>query len=98
MKSIALEEHFQNTKIKEATEKFRPDVLNAQNGLASNPSSVQLENLGAGRLQAMDTMGVDVQVLSCVFDTRKYAIHLLRNLSIRGKMANACYSKNLAFC
>jgi predicted TIM-barrel fold metal-dependent hydrolase len=66
MKIIAIEEHFQNRKIKEAMEKWSPDVLSAQNELASNPPNAQLEDIGAGRLLAMDAMGVDVQVLSYI--------------------------------
>ncbi len=62
MKIIALEEHFQIPAIKEALAKLLPDAQ-APSPLAS-PLSTQLEDLGAGRLKAMDTMGVDVQVLS----------------------------------
>jgi predicted TIM-barrel fold metal-dependent hydrolase len=60
MKIIALEEHFQFAEIKEAVARLLP---NSHQGLY-NPPTALLEDLGVGRLQTMDDMGVDVQVLS----------------------------------
>jgi predicted TIM-barrel fold metal-dependent hydrolase len=60
MKIIALEEHFQLAEIKEAAARLLP---NAHQGFY-DPPTAQLEDLGAGRLQAMDAMGIDIQVLS----------------------------------
>jgi uncharacterized protein len=60
MKIIALEEHFQLAEINKAVAKLRP---NSHQGFYKPPTE-QLEDLGAARLQAMDAMGVDVQVLS----------------------------------
>ena len=62
MKIITLEEHFQIPAIKKALAKLLPDAQ-APSPLAS-PLSTQLEDLGAGRLKAMDTMGIDIQILS----------------------------------
>src|SRR5579859_6893765 len=63
MKIIALEEHFQIAEIKKAVAKFFPGQ-NAFHLMGYDPSDTQLEDLGADRLQHMDAMGVDVQVLS----------------------------------
>lgn len=60
MKIIALEEHFQLAEVREAVARLLP----ASHQSFYNPPTALLEDLGAGRLQAMDTMGVDVQVLS----------------------------------
>ena len=62
MKIIALEEHIQVPAIKEALAKLLPDAQGPSP--LPSPLSTQLEDMGAGRLKAMDTMGVDVQVLS----------------------------------
>ena len=61
MKIIALEEHFQIPAIKEVVAKLLPG---AQDTPQLAAPSTQLEDLGAGRLKAMDDMGIDVQVLS----------------------------------
>ena len=63
MKMIALEEHFQIAAIKKAVAKFFPGQ-NAFRLMVYDPSDAQLEDLGADRLQHMDAMGIDVQVLS----------------------------------
>ncbi len=63
MKIIALEEHFQIAAIKKAVAKFFPDQ-HAFHTIIYEPSSAQLEDLGADRLHHMDIMGIDVQVLS----------------------------------
>jgi predicted TIM-barrel fold metal-dependent hydrolase len=67
MKIIALEEHFRNTAIEEAVRKYLPpaqvDVFDK--ALASFTSRVSQErDLGAERLQHMDAVGIDMQVLS----------------------------------
>ena len=64
MKIIALEEHFQIAAIKQAVAKFLPAAQDTAQLASYGPPNAQLEDLGAGRLQAMDAMGVDVQVLS----------------------------------
>jgi uncharacterized protein len=63
MKIIALEEHFQIASIKKAVAKFFPDQQEFHQ-VGYDPSDAQLEDLGADRLQQMDAMGIDVQVLS----------------------------------
>ncbi len=63
MKIIALEEHFQIAEIKKAVAKYFPGQ-SASHLLGYNPPDAPLEDLGAGRLQRMDAMGIDVQVLS----------------------------------
>jgi predicted TIM-barrel fold metal-dependent hydrolase len=60
MKIIALEEHFQLAEVREAVARLLP---NSHQSFYTPPTAL-LEDLGAGRLQAMDAMGVDVQVLS----------------------------------
>jgi len=60
MKIIALEEHFQLAEITKAVARLLP---NSHQGFYEPPTA-QLQDLGADRLQAMDAMGVDVQVLS----------------------------------
>ncbi len=60
MKIIALEEHFQLAEITKAVSKFLPS---SQETSYRSPVA-QLEDLGAGRLSAMDATGIDVQVLS----------------------------------
>ncbi|WP_322480752.1 amidohydrolase family protein [Thermogemmatispora sp.] len=63
MRIIAIEEHFQIAEINRAVAKWLP----ARGGFRPvgyrQPES-ELEDLGAGRLRAMDSMGVDMQVLS----------------------------------
>src|SRR5450755_2316337 len=63
MKIITLEEHYQLAEIKKAVAKFFPGH-NAVHLMGYDPSEAQLEDLGADRLQHMDAMGIDVQVLS----------------------------------
>jgi uncharacterized protein len=63
MKIITLEEHYQLAEIKKAVAKFFPGQ-NAFHLMGYDPSDAQLEDLGADRLQHMDAMGIDVQVLS----------------------------------
>ncbi|MBA2391147.1 MAG: amidohydrolase [Ktedonobacteraceae bacterium] len=60
MKIITLEEHFEIAEIKRAVARFLP----VSQEHFYHPPTVQLEDLGASRLKEMDTMGVDVQVLS----------------------------------
>ena len=60
MKIITLEEHFQLAEITEAVARFLP---RSQESFYDSPTA-QLEDLGVSRLQAMDAMGIDVQVLS----------------------------------
>jgi predicted TIM-barrel fold metal-dependent hydrolase len=67
MRIIALEEHFRNAPIEEAVRKHLPpgqgDIFDKS--LASFTSQIfQERDLGAGRLQRMDAMGIDMQVLS----------------------------------
>jgi uncharacterized protein len=62
MKIIALEEHFQTAAINQALEKMMPHSGGALGKF--NASTPQLEDLGDDRLQQMDAMGIDVQVLS----------------------------------
>jgi predicted TIM-barrel fold metal-dependent hydrolase len=59
MKIITLEEHFQIPAVREALTKSLP-------GSQDTPPfpRTQLEDLGDGRLKDMDSMGIDVQVLS----------------------------------
>ncbi len=64
MKIITLEEHFQIPAIKKALAKLLPDTQGTSPLASYGPLSAQLEDLGDGRLKAMDTMGVDVQILS----------------------------------
>ena len=64
MKIITLEEHFQIPAVRKALAKLLPDAQNTSQLASSSPLVAQLEDLGAGRLKAMDTMGIDVQVLS----------------------------------
>ena len=64
MKIITLEEHFQIPAVRQALAKFIPGAQDTSPLASSNPLVAQLEDMGAGRLKAMDTMGVDVQVLS----------------------------------
>lgn len=63
MKIIALEEHYQLAEIQKAVAKFLPDQK-VFHQVPYNPPASQLEDLGAGRIQRMDAMGIDVQVLS----------------------------------
>lgn len=67
MKIIALEEHFRNAAIEEAVGKLLPagqrESLDKVMAAFSPPAS-QAEDLGTDRLQHMDAMGIDVQVLS----------------------------------
>nr|BBH91951.1 amidohydrolase [Thermogemmatispora argillosa] len=63
MKIIALEEHFQIAEINRAAAKWLP----AQGGfrpVGYRQPERELEDLGEGRLRAMDSMGIDLQVLS----------------------------------
>jgi predicted TIM-barrel fold metal-dependent hydrolase len=64
MRIIALEEHFQIASIKEAVANFLPGAQDTFQLASYGPPTAQLEDLGAGRLNYMDTMGIDVQVLS----------------------------------
>ncbi|GAC1348089.1 MAG: amidohydrolase family protein [Ktedonobacteraceae bacterium] len=64
IKIIALEEHFQIAAIKEAVAKFLSGAQDTAQLASYAPPNAQLEELGAGRLKAMDAMGIDVQVLS----------------------------------
>jgi uncharacterized protein len=64
MHIITLEERFQLAEIKKAVAKLLPGFGQAFSLTASHPCDAQLEDLGAGRLQRMDAMGIDVQVLS----------------------------------
>lgn len=65
MKIIALEEHFCNAAIEEAVGKRMPDLISKSVGAYPMPDSrSQEEDLGTDRLQHMDAMGIDVQVLS----------------------------------
>jgi predicted TIM-barrel fold metal-dependent hydrolase len=60
MRVIALEEHFWTPAVAEAIGALRnPDTNAAQSPLAAN-----LEDLGEGRLAAMDAAGIDLQVIS----------------------------------
>jgi uncharacterized protein len=60
MKIITLEEHFELAEIKKAVAKFLPHSQES----FYEPPTMQLEDLGAGRLKDMDAMGIDVQALS----------------------------------
>jgi predicted TIM-barrel fold metal-dependent hydrolase len=65
MRIIALEEHFSNAAIEKAVGKLMPDLISQSIAAYTLPTShTQLEDLGADRLQHMDEMGIDVQVLS----------------------------------
>ncbi|HLG77183.1 MAG TPA: amidohydrolase family protein [Ktedonobacteraceae bacterium] len=64
MKIIALEERFELATIKKVVAKFLPGAQDTAQLASYSPPTAQLEELGAGRLKAMDAMGVDVQVLS----------------------------------
>jgi uncharacterized protein len=60
MRVIALEEHFWTPAVADAIGALRnPDTTAAQSPLAAN-----LEDLGEGRLAAMDAAGIDLQVIS----------------------------------
>jgi predicted TIM-barrel fold metal-dependent hydrolase len=63
MKIITIEEHFQIAEIKQAVAKYFPGQ-SASHLLGYTPPDAPLEDLGTGRLQRMDAMGIDVQVLS----------------------------------
>jgi predicted TIM-barrel fold metal-dependent hydrolase len=60
MRVIALEEHFWTPAVADAIGALRnPDTTTSQSPLAAN-----LEDLGEGRLAAMDAAGIDLQVIS----------------------------------
>lgn len=63
MNIITLEEHFQFPEIQRVVAKYLPDQP-AFHQAAYDPPLAQLEDLGEGRIQRMDAMGIDVQVLS----------------------------------
>lgn len=63
MKIITLEEHYQLAEIQKAVAKYLPDQ-SVFHQPPYNPPTSQLEDLGAGRIQRMDAMGIDIQVLS----------------------------------
>ena len=63
MKIITIEGHFQIAEIKKAVAKYFPGQ-SASHLLGYNPPDAPLEDLGSGRLQRMDALGIDVQVLS----------------------------------
>ena len=67
MRIVALEEHFQTAAINAAVAKslgrLAPSSQEEVGAAFGNPTA-QLEDLGAGRLKAMDAAGIDVQVLS----------------------------------
>jgi uncharacterized protein len=68
MKIIALEEHFRNAAIEKAVGRFmaagQSSISDKAIAARYNPQTSQLEDLGTERLQHMDAMGIDVQVLS----------------------------------
>ncbi len=64
MKIITLEEHFQLAEIKKAVAKILPEYGKGFHLPSYDPPESQLEDLGEDRLQRMDAMGIDVQVLS----------------------------------
>lgn len=64
MKIITLEEHFQIAAIKQAVAKILPSFASGFHLPSYDPPDSQLEDLGADRLQHMDAMGIDMQVLS----------------------------------
>jgi len=60
MRVIALEEHFWTPAVADAIGALRnPDTTASQSPLAAN-----LEDLGEGRLAAMEAAGIDLQVIS----------------------------------
>ena len=63
MKIITLEEHYQFAEIQHVVAKYLPDQP-AFHQAAYDPPRSHLEDLGEGRIQRMDAMGIDVQVLS----------------------------------
>jgi uncharacterized protein len=63
MKIIAIEEHFQIAAIKKAVGSLTT-ASQMSTAMVNAPSNARLEDLGAGRLRAMDQTGIDVQVLS----------------------------------
>ena len=63
MKIITIEEQFQIAEIKKAVAKYFPGQ-SASHLLGYSPPDAPLEDVGTGRLQRMDAMGIDVQVLS----------------------------------
>ncbi len=64
MKIITLEEHFQTAAINKAMAKLPPEHRMAVDMGPVSLLEAQLEDLGADRLQWMDAVGIDVQVLS----------------------------------
>jgi predicted TIM-barrel fold metal-dependent hydrolase len=64
MRIIALEEHFQSAAIKAAVARLLPGLQTVALMPPYDPPDSRLEDLGDERLQRMDAMGVDVQVLS----------------------------------
>jgi len=64
MKIITLEEHFKLAETPKAMAKLLPGGGTGLHFPSFDPPDSQLEDLGAGRLQQMDALGIDVQVLS----------------------------------
>lgn len=67
MKIIAIEEHWNSISIRDALERLpdaKRDESVAFNQMGDN--QVRLEDVGRGRIEAMDTAGIDVAILSVV--------------------------------
>ncbi len=80
MKIITLEEHFQIAAIEKEVEKLFP-TAQVQMGDYGLPAR-QLEDLGIGRLQAMDNTGIDVQVLSYTASSRLSLVPAAEQISL----------------
>lgn len=64
LKIITIEEHFKLAETPKAMGKLLPGGATGLHFPAFDPPDSQLEDIGAGRLQQMDALGIDIQVLS----------------------------------